>query len=149
MLAQIKRVIQLGQGYTHEIVSDRVSFIRQGFTRPGKNGRTSKIRAFYIGTDSWVEAQAIARSYRGRCIIREASRVTDWDYEVKFQGDFNEEEILEIAEELESRFRFMAQATIAWKKSLQVPSAVWRGTLDTYKAPVRHLDQRRRNALFA
>lgn len=148
MVAQIERVIELGDCHTHEIVSDRVSLIRQGFKRAGKDGRTSKIKALYIGTDSWVEAQAIARSYGGRVIIREAQRVTDWNYEVKFQGDFSLEEILKIADELETRFRFVARA-IASYAPRTVPSKAQMGTLNRYKTPIRLLDLRRRNALFA
>lgn len=143
----VARIIQLGDAHTQEIVSDRVSLIRQEFKRPGKNGRTSKIKAFYIGADSWQEAQAITQTFRGRTKIRAAQRVTDWDYEVKFQGDFNEQEIEAIAKQLDS----LALFTVPTQRKIErtIPSKRRVGTMNYYKTPIRPLDLRRRHALFA
>jgi len=93
----------LGDRHYHSGHSDRVSYIYQEFKKPGKGGRTSKIKCVYIGCDRYLEAKRIAERYRGsRVFVRQSERSVDWDWEVKIQGDFELSQLDAIATQAET-----------------------------------------------
>lgn len=83
--------LTLGENHFYSGYCDRIGYISQELKRPGKGGRTSKIKCIYIGCGSFSEAQKVAK-YFGfnsyRCLIRESERAIDWEWEVKVQGDW-------------------------------------------------------------
>ena len=81
-------ITQLGDRHYYSGYSDRVGYIYQEFKKPGKNGRTSKIKCLYVGCSSYLEAKKVASQFRGRVFVRESQRVPDWEWEVKMQGDW-------------------------------------------------------------
>lgn len=119
MVAQeIARTVELGENHTWEVVSDHVSFIRQGFKRPGKGGRTSKIKCVYVGCESYKQAiylrsMLFSRLNRARVTIRESQRSIGWEYEVKVQGDFNLSQIFSISLDTEALCHPSAAAVLS------------------------------------
>ncbi|NEQ64462.1 MAG: hypothetical protein F6K21_02970 [Symploca sp. SIO2D2] len=101
------RTIELGDHHQLTYLVGRAAYITQQLKKPGKGGRTSKIKSVYYAFDSTNKARRFFLNMRKkygkfRVEMRSARRVLDWTWEVKIQGDFELAEIEEIMRSLDT-----------------------------------------------
>lgn len=152
-----QRIVALGDRHSWHVLTDRVSYIQQAFVRPGKGGRSSKIKAVYLGFDTWEEASrfrytAMSRLKSSRASIRVAVRTTDYAYEVKVQGDFSFQEVEAIAQLLDNCLSVpsVAVAPSSVKPQVAVSKTYWGKVLGKYAYnSTVNLTQRRAIASYA
>ena len=103
------RTIEFAKHHQLTYLVGRAAYITQQFKKPGKGGRTSKIKSVYYGFDSTTNAQQffldMKKKYGNfRVEMRPARRVLDWTWEVKIHGDFELEEIEEMMRSLDTLY---------------------------------------------
>lgn len=128
-MIQMTIIIDLGDNHTWKTVegSDRVSYIVQTLKRPGKGGRTEKIKTVYVGFDNWLDAAMFARTCRKTAQARESIRSLDWAYEVKIQADTTLEYLQEFSESLDESYKTLpVEQTLKLRKSAKRKLAIIR-----------------------
>lgn len=93
----------------HELVffGDRVAAIRQTLKRLGRDGRRYKFPVLYVGVDTYQQGRQVQFRLMPDVLmflseVRYPKRVLGWHSELKIKGDFEEEWIYWVAENLES-----------------------------------------------